>query len=328
MNPLAPIEEIMRRHDSTCTVEEFHTVVNVVFHEFEAEIYDVVHRDMWESLPAQVSLLASDCLHSGAIAGDLRLLDVGCGTGLASDCVLKSPLGPKVASVHLLDMSPTMLRKAQSRAGNWNIPVTSNEGTVETLRAEQQFDLIVTCSVLHHIPDLAAFLRNIRQVQAPDGVFIHLQDPNGDYLKDEELQKRTAELSKTIFPEWISRLAPKRVLGRVYREITGKQGQDYVSRTNRELLRRGVVQSPLTTKEIFSITDIHVQDGAGISIRRMMEWMPDYELISQRAYAFFGRLASTLPPEWKSREEELSAQRALNGMHISAAWRLSHPGTF
>ena len=328
MNPLAPIEEIMRRHDSTCTVEEFHTAVNVVFHEFEAEIYDEVHRDMWESLPAQVSLLASDCLHSGAIAGNLRLLDVGCGTGLASDCVLKSPLGPKVASVHLLDTSPTMLRKAQSRAGNWNIPVTSNEGTVETLRAEQQFDLIVTCSVLHHIPDLAAFLRNIRQVQAPDGVFIHLQDPNGDYLKDEELQKRTAEVSKTIFPEWISRLAPKRVLGRAYREITGKQGQDYVSRTNRELLRRGVVQSPLTTKEIFSITDIHVQDGAGISIRRMMEWMPDYQLISQRAYAFFGRLSSTLPSEWKSREEELSAQRALNGMHISAAWRLSRSGTF
>ena len=41
---------IMDRHGVRCSPEEFHRSVNVLFHDFESEIYDREHRDMWESL--------------------------------------------------------------------------------------------------------------------------------------------------------------------------------------------------------------------------------------------------------------------------------------
>jgi hypothetical protein len=78
----------------------------------------------------------------------------------------------------------------------------------------------------------------------------------------------------------------------------------------------------LSVTEIYSITDIHVADGAGISIEIMACWMPNYELISRRSYAFFGKLWSDLPPQFKKREEGLAKQKAWNGLHVGAAWKL------
>lgn len=60
-DPLAPLAEIMRRHGVRCSAAEFHAAVNVTFHRFEAEEYDQLHRDMWDSLPQQIALLSGDC---------------------------------------------------------------------------------------------------------------------------------------------------------------------------------------------------------------------------------------------------------------------------
>jgi hypothetical protein len=74
--------------------------------------------------------------------------------------------------------------------------------------------------------------------------------------------------------------------------------------------------------ELYSITDIHVEDGDGISIRQMKQWLPEYDCVSQRSYGFFGVLWSDLPERLKRREEEWRQARALNGLHVGAAWRL------
>jgi SAM-dependent methyltransferase len=324
MNVLAGIAEIMQRHGATGTPEEFHSAVNVVFHEFESEKYDESHRDMWESVPQQIALLVQDCFPDPHPArGTLSVLDIGCGTGLASDALLKSPLGPSLRRIDLLDTSPSMLRRAVERAAGWGVPVAGFEGPAEMLLGKYRYDLILTCSVLHHVPDVAAFLRTVRGLQADGGAYIHLQDPNGDYLDDPELRQRTAAASRRLLPEWLRRLAPRRILGRIRRELTGQQGEDYLGKTNRELLRRGVIATPLSVAEIFAITDIHAQDGSGISIERMKQWLPDYRLVSQRSYGFFGQLGSTLPPRLQITEQDLITRRALNGFHVGAAWRLT-----
>jgi SAM-dependent methyltransferase len=323
-DPLAPVAAIMRRCGAHCPVEEFHAAVNVTFHQFEAEAYDEGHRDMWESLPLQLNLLVDDCLRASAdFPQDIRILDVGCGTGLASDCLVRSPLGGRIRAIDLLDTSSAMLDRARRRGAHWGVSVGCHEGTLETLPGEQRYELIVTCSVLHHVPDLATFLRYVRGRQAKGGLFLHLQDPNGDSVNDPDLHRRIAEVSPRRLPEWVGRLAPRRVLGRVYRELTGRQGADCVSKTNRELLRKGVIRMPLTVAQVYTITDIHVQDGQGISIARMRRWLPDYELVSHRSYAFFGQLSSLLSEQRKALEDQLVVQRALNGAHIGAAWKLT-----
>ena len=74
--------------------------------------------------------------------------------------------------------------------------------------------------------------------------------------------------------------------------------------------------------EIFAITDIHAQEGRGISMCLMQSWMPEYECLSRRSYGFFGRVANQLPPKYRKVEEDLIRRRALNGQKVSAIWRL------
>jgi SAM-dependent methyltransferase len=313
----------MKRHGSSCSPEEFHAALNLVFHEFESETYDRAHAHMWETLPAQFALLVEDCLLScPEPPREIHLLDIGCGTGLAADCLLRTAIGARIKSVDLLDTSPSMLRRALARIDRRGVSVTCRNGTIASLPASQRYEVIVTCSVLHHIPDLPAFLRAVRGAQAEGGVFLHLHDPNGDSWNDPELRMRTALVSSSSLPDWAGRLTPRRVLGRLYRELTRKQGQDYISKTNRALLEKGIVATPLSSDEIFAITDIHAQDGDGISVSRMRTWMPDYECISQRSYGFFGKPYTALPARYRKLEDDLIRRRALNGSKIGAAWKL------
>lgn len=325
--PLLPdtfafLRPIMRRCGAQCSDAEFHAAVNVTFHEHESEVYDQEHTDMWSSLPAEFNRLAEDCLRSGEVPAELCLLDIGCGTGLATDCLLKSPLGSRIRSVDLLDTSPRMLARAIERGRTWRVVPRGFEGLLDSLPSGRTYNLIVTCSVLHHVPDIMDFLGRVSARQPEGGFFLHLQDPNGDALDDLELRQRTSQAAPgKIVPEWAARMSPQRIGARLWRQITGRQGSDYISKTNRALLHQGVIRKPLTVPELFSITDVHVQDGAGISVRQMQLGLPGYQLIGHHSYGFFGMLRSSLPVRLQAEEDRLAVAGAQNGAHIGAAWK-------
>jgi len=69
-------------------------------------------------------------------------------------------------------------------------------GTLDALPSKPAYDLILACSVLHHIPALPEFLAQLARLQSDRGAFLHLQDPNGDYLHDFELLKRMNRLEE------------------------------------------------------------------------------------------------------------------------------------
>lgn len=314
----------MLRHGATCSPEEFHAAVNVTFHQFESSDYDRLHADMWESLPRQVGLLAQDALKGDVpvrLPEKIRLLDIGCGTGLATELLLRTPLGARVTDIDLIDTSANMLARAQERRKGWDRPGDTMEGVVESLIGKKTYDLIITCSVLHHVPNLTSFLGAVTQLQPQAGsVFLHLQDPNGDYHRDAEKAHRAALVESDV-PEWLARLKPSRVLGRLVREIRGDQGKDYISRTNHELMRQGFVSSPLAVSEIFAITDIHVHNGGGVSIAGMKELLPCHELVQRRSYAFYGVLESVLPEHLRANEDRWIREGAPNGEYVEAVWR-------
>src|SRR5580700_8023787 len=138
---LAPIKRVMDRHGACCSPEEFHAAVNVTFHNFEAEVYDREHSDMWKSLPREIYRLANDCAEAAGGQHDLSLLDIGCGTGLATHCLLKSGLAARIKSIELLDTSRSMLKQAEKRVAGWNRPFTINEGLIEDLPKGRKYSL-------------------------------------------------------------------------------------------------------------------------------------------------------------------------------------------
>ena len=324
---------LMRAKGVQVSPQAFHQAVNVAFHNGEATVYDSIHQGMWAGLPQQFQLLSAAALQTAtALPARLRALDIGCGTGLSAAALLQTPLGARVTELDLLDTSPAMLARATERAAGWGIPYRVIEGDLTALAEDHSYDLVVVCSVLHHIPDVAAFLAAVRTHQPGGGLLLHVQDPNGDYLQDAQLQQRMADLqrrTRSPLPRSIRRLSPARVVARLYREVTHRQTTDYIATVNAHLLAAGIITLPLTAAEIWSVTDIHVDNlpfswGDGIRVQTLTDGLGDYTPLALRSYAFFGVLQPELPPDLQPTEATLIAQHAMNGKYLGGIWQRSH----
>ena len=99
------------------------------------------------------------------LLSDKEILDFGGGTGL-----LTLPLAKQGKSVTLVDISEKMLEQARLKAERQeinNIQFLEQDLLEKTL--EKEFDLIVVCRVLHHMPDLDAALSLFHQHLKEDG---------------------------------------------------------------------------------------------------------------------------------------------------------------
>ena len=130
-------------------------------HDFnhEAETFDSPKNIFLANLVCQAVEKQIDLL------SDKEILDFGGGTGL-----LTLPLAKQAKSVILVDISEKMLEQARLKAEQQeikNIQFLEQDLLKKTL--EQEFDLIVVCRVLHHMPDLDAALSLFHQHLRKDG---------------------------------------------------------------------------------------------------------------------------------------------------------------
>jgi ubiquinone/menaquinone biosynthesis C-methylase UbiE len=305
---LESLEPLRVRYGVKCSTEEFHSIVNVVFHDIESEVYDEVHRDMWESLPRQFELLTKDVLPF-ASKGPLNALDIGGGTGLSSQLLLATELGARVQNLTLLDTSARMLAKARERLRGSRIHVEFVEGMTQVLPSTA-YDLILVSSVLHHIPDLEAFTQEVTRLQKPGGLFLHVQDPNADTVSEQRVPWR------------FRRFLPQNLARAAWRRLRGQHRKTYLDRVNDELLKRGVVERPMRPNDLWAITDIRIETEEGISVDRLAALLDGYCLLSKRTYAFFSVLASSLPETMRREEAQMIDAKAQDGAYVAAAWQL------
>jgi SAM-dependent methyltransferase len=105
------------------------------------------------------------------ILGDLRgkrLLDVG--TGLGESAIYFAKRGADVTAV---DISPRMIELCAANARRHGVELTTHVATGEDLGLPaDSFDIVYAANLLHHIHDRERFLRNMRQVLKPGGVFV------------------------------------------------------------------------------------------------------------------------------------------------------------
>jgi SAM-dependent methyltransferase len=311
---LLVLEPLIRAKGSSLSPEEFHAEVNLAFHNAESSAYDVLHRTMWQSLPVQFELLADGLAAERRLPDTLVVLDVGSGTGLSSELLLRTSLGPRIRRIDLLDTSPGMLSVSTARAQHWGVPFRAHHGGIEGVSGESPYDLILACSVLHHIPELPAFLGNVHRLQRRGGAFLHLQDPDAESIGSRRLARRrllmrAAHRMRRLFSTSAAR---------------GDSGE-YLNSVNRTLLDAGVVKTGLTAEELWSVTDIHVPGNAfgvgnGVSMELIRGALPGYSNVVRRSYGFFGQLAGDLPAPLRWRERALVTAGAPEGYFLAGAW--------
>ena len=99
------------------------------------------------------------------LLSDKEILDFGGGTGL-----LSLPLAKQAKSITLVDISEKMLEQARLKAEQQDIKnIHFLEQDLLEKPLKKEFDLIVVCRVLHHMPDLDAALSLFHQHLKADG---------------------------------------------------------------------------------------------------------------------------------------------------------------
>ncbi len=149
----------------------------------EADRFDRVADDWWnpdgrlgalhgmtpvrlDAVLEQVSVQFGRDLRQDAPLAGLRVLDAGCGGGLASE-----PFARLGAAVLGLDPVESAVEAARRHAEEAGLAIEYRTATIESLRPGRDvFDLVLALELLEHLPDPPSFLQAASRLMADDGL--------------------------------------------------------------------------------------------------------------------------------------------------------------
>jgi demethylmenaquinone methyltransferase/2-methoxy-6-polyprenyl-1,4-benzoquinol methylase len=182
-----------------------------LFYKYLSRVYDRVNPFVWNERMRDEAIAMLD------IGPDDRVLDVGCGTGFATEGLLR-----ETEHVYGLDQSVHQLERAYEKFGRRG-PVRFHLGDAERLPfADDSFDVCWSSGSIEYWPNPVRALRELRRVCVPGGqvlvvgpdyprasVFRKLADAIMLFYDGAEADRMFAEAGFDSFEHHIQQATPK-----------------------------------------------------------------------------------------------------------------------
>ncbi len=187
---------------------------NAAAHDAVAGRYDAGHPEIFNDVE-QARLRAAverAVALAGRGRGRVRALDAGCGTGNVTAHLIAA--GATVTAADLSQRFLAIVRERFAGSGALDGTVALNGRDLAPI-PDGAFDLVVTYSVLHHVPDYLRFVRELARVAAPGGVVMIDHERAGSYWTSPGMAAFLAEA--VVWPQrrWWYWLQPSRYWKRI-----------------------------------------------------------------------------------------------------------------
>ncbi|MFC1731282.1 class I SAM-dependent methyltransferase [candidate division KSB1 bacterium] len=180
---------------------------NIAAHNNMVDIYDKKHGEIFNPIE-QERLHRKLNFAISAISSDSKkilALDYGCGTGNITNHLID--LNINTISADVTKNFLHVINKKFSESGKSNV-LLLNGYNLSSIK-DNKFDLVVSYSVLHHIPDYLKIIEEFIRVLKPGGVIFIDHENSPSYWNQTEEYREFIQMMKSKWKRYLNLLKPK-----------------------------------------------------------------------------------------------------------------------
>lgn len=315
--------EMIKRFQPRLELPEVVFRINQIYHDFEAAQYDRRHPEIVEQLPAVWSLMM-DRVQMKSNVSEFQVLDFGCGTGFASEQLLKSSeLGAAAVSLICYDPSAGMLKEAQERLSTYAVSALFTSDIDEVM--SRSYDMIVSNAVLHHLSNPIEQMKSLATTLVIGGYWLAGHEPSARFYLNPDC---SAVLNRYRAQHRRSRWVNPTKYVRKGKRLLGLE-LDLAREVSKASVVQGVFATEPSKSAVSRLVDYYVahskeeaESARGFDFKEMeTALVHSLKLEYVHTYSFMGdTYEGKLPRKWRQEASRLAGQYPNDGASFSSVW--------